>query len=67
MDDLDALLEPLTTDRLILLLTGVLRQSVRNADVDDPRVALYLARELIRRGHDPLPLLVSAMTLQVPE
>ena len=67
MEELDALLQPLPTDRLILLMTAFLRESMRQGGDDDHKTcALMLARELARRQVDPLPFLVAAKMLDEP-
>jgi len=68
MDDIDAMLQPMPTDRLILLMTALVRESMRLGDDDEHKTcALMLARELIRRKVDPLPFLAAAKMLDVPE
>jgi hypothetical protein len=67
MEELDALLQPLPTDRLILLMTAFLRESIRQGGAEDHKTcALMLARELAQRKVDPLPFLVAARMLDVP-
>jgi hypothetical protein len=67
MEELDALLQPLPTDRLILLMTAFLRESIRLGDEEGYKTcALMLARELARRQVDPMPFLVAAKMLDEP-
>lgn len=66
MEELDALLQPLSTDRLILLMSAILREGVRlGGDADHKGMALLVARELTRRQVDPLPFLAAALMLDV--
>ena len=68
MDELDALLQPLSVDQLILMMTATLRESIRLGDEEGYKTcSLMLARELARRQVDPLPFLVAAKLLDVPE
>jgi hypothetical protein len=68
MDELDALLQPLPTDRLILLMTAILREGIRlGGDADHKGMAFLVARELARRQVDPVPFLAAALMLDVPE
>jgi hypothetical protein len=67
MEELDALLQPLSTDRLILLMTAFLRESIRQGGAEDQKTcALMLARELAGRQVDPMPFLIAAKMLDVP-
>jgi hypothetical protein len=67
MEEVDALLQPLSTDRLILLMTAFLRESIRQDGAEDHKTcALMLARELARRQVDPLPFLAAVIRLDVP-
>jgi hypothetical protein len=68
MDDIDAMLQPLSVDQLILMMTSTLRESMRLGDEEGYKTcALFLARELARRKVDPLPFLAAAKMLDVPE
>jgi hypothetical protein len=68
MDELNALLQPLSVDQLILMMIATLRESMRLGDEEGYKTcALMLARELARRKVDPMPFLVAAKLLDVPE
>jgi hypothetical protein len=68
MEELDALLQPLSVDQLILLLTATERERMRlGGDTDHKRKVFLVARELVRRKVNPLPFLAAALTLDVPE
>jgi hypothetical protein len=50
------------------MMTSTLRESLRLGDEEGYKTcALMLARELARRQVDPLPFLVAAKLLDVPE
>jgi hypothetical protein len=66
-DDIEAMLQPLSVDQLILMMTSTLRESIRLGDEEGYKTcALMLARELIRRKVDQLPFLVAASMFDVP-
>jgi hypothetical protein len=68
MDELDAMLQPLSVDELILMMTATLRESVRlGGDAEHRDLALILGRELIHRKIDPLPFMAAVLLLDVPE
>lgn len=68
MDEFEELMQSLSNDRLILLMTAILRESVRlGGDVEHRTIALLLGREMIRRKIDPFPFLSAVLLLDAPE
>jgi hypothetical protein len=56
MDQFEVLMQQLSNDRLILLMTATLCESIRLGDEEGYKTcSLMLARELARRQVDPLP------------
>jgi hypothetical protein len=61
MEELDALQQPLPTDQFILLMTSIMRESMRGiGDETYNTISLLLDSEHTRRQLEPLPFLLAA-------